>query len=82
LGDHLGVDDPAGLRPGDLRELLLQVYPRKVTVLDAKDMTDTVPALHDLLTFPADTGAMASKAAKQLARELDEVALLFESAVG
>jgi hypothetical protein len=81
LGDHLGVDDPAGLRPGDLRELLLQVYPRKVTVLDAKDMADTVPALRDLLTFLADTGAMASKAATRLARELDEIAPLFESAV-
>ena len=81
LRDHVGVDDPADLGPGDLRELLLRVYPRKVTVLDAEDTADTVPALRDLLTFLADTGAVAAKAAKQLARELDEVAPQFAGAV-
>ena len=81
LRDHVGVDDPADLGAGDLRELLLRVYPRQVTVLDAEDTADTVPALRDLLTFLADTGAVAAKAAKQLARELDEVAPRFASAV-
>ena len=81
LRDHVGVDDPADLGAGDLRELLLRVYPRQVTVLDAEDTADTVPALRDLLTFLADTGAVAAKAAKQLARELDEVAPRFASAI-
>jgi hypothetical protein len=81
LRDHVGVDDPADLRPGDLRELLLRVYPRKVTVIDAEDTADTVPALRDLLTFLADSGAVAATAAKRLARELDEVAPQFASAI-
>jgi hypothetical protein len=81
LRDHVGVDDPAHLGPGDLRELLLEVYPRKVTVLDAEGTTDTVPALRDLLAFLADTGAVAADAAKRLGRELDEVAPRFADAV-
>ncbi len=81
LRDHVGVKDPADLGPGDLRELLLRVYPRKVTVLDAEDTADALPALRDLLMFLADTGAVAATAAKRLERELDEVAPQFASAV-
>jgi hypothetical protein len=81
LRDHVGVEDPADLGPGDLRELLLRVYPRNVTVLDAEDTADTVPALRDLLTFLADTGAVTAKAAERLAHELDEVAPQFTTAV-
>jgi hypothetical protein len=81
LRDHVGVADPADLGPGDLRELLLQVYPRKVAVLDAEDTTDTLPAVRDLLTFLADTGAITAKAAQRLARELDEVAPQFAAAM-
>jgi len=81
LRDHVSVDDPADLGPGDLRELLLVVYPRKVTVLDAEGTADTVPALRDLLAFLADIGAVAAKTAKRLGRELDEVAPRFAGAV-
>ncbi len=81
LRDHVGVDDPADLGPGDLRELLLVVYPRKVTVLDAEGTADTVPAVRDLLAFLADTGAVAAEAAKGLERELDEIAPRFTDAV-
>ncbi len=81
LRDHVGLDDPADLGPGDIRELLLEVYPRKVTVLDTEGTADTVPALRDLLAFLADTGAVAAKTAKELARELDEVAPRFASAL-
>jgi hypothetical protein len=81
LRDHVGVEDPADLRPGDLDELLLQVYPRKVTVLDAEGTADTVPALRDLLAFLADTGAVGAEAAKRLGLELDEVAPRFADAV-
>lgn len=81
LRDHLSVGDPADLSPGDLRELLLVVYPRKVTVLDAEETTDTVPALRDLLAFFADTGAIAPEASEQLRRELDDLAPRFADAV-
>jgi len=81
LRDHVGVEDPGDLRPGDLDELLLQVYPRKVTVLDAEGTADTVPALRDLLAFLADTGAVGAEAAKRLGLELDEVAPRFAGAV-
>jgi hypothetical protein len=81
LRDHLGVDDPADLGPGDLRELLLGVYPRQVTVLDAEDTADAVPALRDLLAFLADVGAVKAKTGERLARELDDVAPQFAGAV-
>ena len=81
LRDHVGVDDPADLGPGDLSELLLLVYPRKVTALDAGGTAGTVPALRDLLTFLADTGALAPTAAKPLGRELDGAAPGFADAV-
>src|SRR5258707_12200941 len=66
LRDHVGMDDPADLGPGDLRELLLAVYPSKVTVLDAEGTADTVPAVRDLLAFLAHTGAGPAEAAKRL----------------
>jgi hypothetical protein len=81
LRDHVGVDDPADLGPADLRELLLLVYPRRVTVLDAEGTADTVPALRDLLAFLADTGAVGASAAERLGRELDEIAPRFPGAV-
>lgn len=81
LRNHLGIEDPAALRPGDLGELLLRLYPREVTVLDAEGTADTVPAVRDLLAFLADTDAVTSKAAERLARELGEVAPQFTSAV-
>jgi hypothetical protein len=81
LRDHIGVDDPADLGPGDLSELLLLVYPRKVTAPDAGGTAGTVPALRDLLTFLADTGALAPTATNRLGRELDEAAPRFADAV-
>jgi len=81
LRNNVGIDDPVGLRPGDIEELLLRVYPRRVTVLDAEDTADTVPAVRDLLAFLADTGAVTGEAAKRLARELDEVAPRFTDVV-
>ena len=37
MRNHLGIDDPADLGRGDIEELLLSVYPRKVTVMDRED---------------------------------------------
>jgi hypothetical protein len=81
LRDHLGLDDPARLQPGDLEELLLDVYPRKVTVFDAADVQDTIPAVRDLLAFLADTGRLTGSVAKRLGRELDRMAPRFADAV-
>lgn len=79
--DQLGLDDPARLKPGDLEELLLDVYPRKVTVFDAADIQDTIPAVRDLLAFLADTGRLTDSAARRLGRELDRTAPRFADAV-
>ena len=81
IRDHLGLDNPARLNPGDLEDLLLDVYPRKVTVFDPEDTQDTVPALRDLLAFLADTGRLSGAAARRLGRELDQVAPHFAGAV-
>lgn len=79
--DQLGLDDPARLKPGDLEELLLDVYPRKVTVFDAEDIKDTIPAVRDLLAFLAGTGRLTDSAARRLGRELDRTAPRFADAV-
>ena len=34
MRDYLDVDSPADLGRGDLKELLLRIYPRKITVFD------------------------------------------------
>jgi hypothetical protein len=81
MRDHLGVGDPARLGSGDIEELLLRVYPRKVTVIDVADTQDTVPALRDLLAFLADTGRLPARVARLLERELDNVAPRFADAV-
>jgi len=81
LRDHLEIDDPARLKPGDIEELLLDVYPRKVTVFDAADIQDTIPAVRDLLAFLASTGRLSASAARKLGRELDRVAPRFTEAV-
>ncbi|HEY2261451.1 MAG TPA: hypothetical protein VGI96_02365 [Streptosporangiaceae bacterium] len=81
MRDHLGLDSPARLSPGDLENLLLNIYPRKVTVFDPEDTQDTIPALRDLLAFLADTGRLAGAAARRLGGELDQVAPRFAGAV-
>jgi hypothetical protein len=81
LRDYIGLDDPADLGPGDVRALLLVVYPRKVTTLDAGATANIVLALRDLLEFLADTGALAVTVANRLGRELDDVAPRFADAV-
>jgi hypothetical protein len=81
IRDHLGLDSPARLNPGDLEDLLLNIYPRTVTVFDPEDTQDTVPALRDLLAFLADTGRLSRAAARRLGGELDQVAPRFAGAV-
>lgn len=71
MRDYLGLGDPGELAPGDLHHLLLDVYPRKVSVLDGQHAADTVPTARALVSFLADTGRLKSPGA--LRDELDEL---------
>ena len=79
MRDYLGVADPFDLGPVDLRALLLDIYPRKVTVLSREDAVGTIPAARDLLRFMAETGRASSVA--RLESELDEIEPGFPDAV-
>ena len=81
MRDYLGIDTPADLGRGDLEELLLHVYPRKITVLDRADAEDTIPAVRDFLAYLAESGEMTAGAVRQLERELDKIAPRFADAV-
>ena len=81
MPDYLGIDAPSGLNAGCLSELLLDVYPRKVTVLDRKDVACTIPALRDLTSYLADTAAITAGTARAMDRELDEIEPDFADAV-
>ena len=77
MRDYLDVESPADLGEGDLRELLLSIYPRKITVFDAADTADTVPAVRDFLAYLAERGEIPEGTARALERELDEIAPRF-----
>ena len=81
MRDYLGIERPAHLGPGDLEEVLLRLYPRKITVFDRADTEDTIPAVRDFLAFLAESGAMTEGAARELERELDRIAPRFADAV-
>ena len=81
MQNHLGLERPADLGPGDLEELLLRVYPRKITVLDRADTEDTIPAVRDFLAYLAESGGMTEGATRKLERELDRIAPQFADAV-
>jgi len=77
MRDYLDVEGPADLGAGDLTELLLRIYPRKITVLDPASTGDTIPAVRDFLAYLAERGEMAEGTARALERELDEIAPRF-----
>jgi hypothetical protein len=77
MRDYLDIEGPAGLGEGDLEELLLRIYPRKITVLDAADSEDTIPAVRDFLAYLAERGEIGEETAGALGRELDEIAPRF-----
>src|SRR5690242_12646812 len=81
MRDYLDAEGPADLAAGDLRELLLQIYPRKITVFDADDTENTIPAVRDFLAYLAERGEMPESTARALERELDEVAPRFADAM-
>jgi hypothetical protein len=77
MRDYLDIDRPADLGEGDLKELLLSVYPRKMTVFDAADTEDTVPAARDFLAYLAERREIPQGTVRALERELDEIAPRF-----
>jgi hypothetical protein len=81
MPDYLGIDDPAELTAARLNQLLLEVYPRKVTVLKRDDTRFTIPAMRDLTAYLADTGAITAATARALERELDTIEPDFADAV-
>ena len=81
MRNYLDVESPADLAAGDLRELLLQIYPRKITAFDADDTQDTIPAVRDFLAYLAERGEIPPSTARALERELDEVAPRFSEAM-
>jgi hypothetical protein len=81
MQDYLGIERPADLGQGDLEELLLRVYPRKITVLDRADTEDTIPAVRDFLAYLAGSGQMPEGTGRTLERELDRIAPRFTDAV-
>ena len=81
MRDYLGIERPADLGPGDLEELLLRVYPRKITVLDRADAEDTIPAMRDFLAYLTESGGMTEAAVRKLERELDRIAPRFADVV-
>src|SRR4029077_3162180 len=64
MRDYLDVEGPAELGAGDLKELLLRIYPRKITVLDPASTEDTVPAVRDFLAYLAERGGMPEGTAR------------------
>ena len=74
MRDYLDVERPADLGEGDLRELLLRIYPRKITALDPASTEGTIPAVRDFLAYLAERGVLPEDRARALERELDEIA--------
>jgi hypothetical protein len=74
---YLEIDSPADLSEGDLDQLLLRIYPRKMTVFDPQDIQDTVPVVRDFLAYLTEQGEMTQDTARALERELDQIAPRF-----
>jgi hypothetical protein len=77
MRDYLGAEGPADLGEGDLNQLLLRIYPRKITVLDPASTEDTIPAVRDFLAYLAERGEIPEGTLRALERELDEIAPRF-----
>ena len=81
MRDYLDIEGPGGLGEGDLEELLLRIYPRKITVFDPADAEPTIPAARDFLAYLAERGEIPEGTARALERELDVIAPRFTEAM-
>lgn len=80
LHDHMGIG-LADLVKGDLDELLLEVYPGEVPVLEADEVDGVIPTVRQLLAFCRDTRRLSAAKANRLEAELEEIEPLFADAV-
>lgn len=78
--DYLELSAPEELAPGDLRHLLLDVYPQ--TVVTSGEEAVAVPTARHLLDYLDSTGRLPGRTLRRLRDELDEVEPLFPGAVG
>jgi hypothetical protein len=79
--DYLDCPDLAELTPFDLRQLLLAVFPRKVTVSDPEDVNTVIPTMREVCRFLRDTGRIPRSRHDQLIGELDQIEPEFAGAV-
>ena len=79
--DYLGRPALTELTPGDLRELLLGVFPRKITVQDPEEASSIIPTMREVCWFLRDTGRIPPRKHDQLIRELDDIEPQFADAV-
>ncbi len=79
--DYLGFPDLAELTPGDLRELLLAVFPRKITVRGPEEVRSIIPTMREVCCFLRDTGRIPRRRHDQLIAELDQIEPEFAGAV-
>lgn len=73
LYEHAGLADLTELRPADLDELLLELFPVKVAVEPGEDLAEVIATLRDLLSFAGDTGRMSAEQVDGLRRKVDEI---------
>src|ERR1700689_192722 len=81
MRDYLEIERPADLTPAELEQLLLRIYPRKITILDESQTVDTIPSVSDFIAFLAESGALPAARARELDRELGLIAPQFGEAV-
>jgi hypothetical protein len=70
LRDEMGLGAPGELTPAGLRRLLLDVFPELV-VAGSEDVPTVLEALHRIVAYLGDTGAVSAEAAAELAKEID-----------
>jgi hypothetical protein len=79
--DYLDCGGLAKLTPSDLRELLLSVFPRKITVRDQDDVSGVIPTMREVCCFLRDSGRIPHRMHRQLIDELDQIEPEFTGAV-
>lgn len=81
LYEHMGLADLGKLRPADLDELLLELFPTKVAVEPGEDLAEVIATLRDLLSFAGDAGRMSAEQVDELRRKVDEIEPQFAATV-
>src|SRR5262245_47455283 len=79
--EHPAHEAPAGLEPGDVDELLLDIYPDEVLLETVQDAQDVIRVIATLLTFLGETKRLPADEIAELDRELDEAGPEFIKAI-